>query len=93
MDVSIIEKGRAKFKNFRILLDSGCSSTIVTKRLVEKLHPGINAVMQWHTQAGYITTNIKVHVDFTLTTISATNVGTWKCHVDDPAKSRYEMIL
>ena len=23
------QKGRAKFKNFRILLDSGCSSTVV----------------------------------------------------------------
>ena len=29
-------KGRVKFKNFQILLDSGCSSTIVMIRLVEK---------------------------------------------------------
>ena len=27
-------KGRAKFKNFRILLDSGYRSTIVTRRLI-----------------------------------------------------------
>ena len=32
-------KGRAKFKNFRIILDSECSSTSVIGRLVEKLHP------------------------------------------------------
>ena len=29
--------------------------------------------MQWHTQAGNITTNIKVEIDFTLTELSATN--------------------
>ena len=27
-------RGRAKFKNFRILLDSGCNSTIVMRRLI-----------------------------------------------------------
>ena len=34
-------KGKSKFKNFRKLLDSGCSSTIVMGRLVEKIHPEI----------------------------------------------------
>ena len=32
-----IRKGRAKLKNFRSLLDSGCRSSIVMKRLVGKL--------------------------------------------------------
>ena len=49
--------------------------------------------MQWNTQAGNITTNLKVGVYFTLPTISATNVLTWKCHVDDSAKGGYDMIL
>ena len=31
--------GRAKFKNFRILLDSGCNSMIVMGRLDKKLYP------------------------------------------------------
>ena len=35
------------------------------ERIVEKLHPEIDAVMQWHTQAGNITTNHKVKLDFT----------------------------
>ena len=30
-------KGRAKLKKLRIILDSGCSSTIVLRRLVRKL--------------------------------------------------------
>ena len=53
-------KGKSKFKNFRKLLDSGCSSTIVMGRLVEKIHPEKDYVMQLHTQAGNITPNIKV---------------------------------
>ena len=38
-------------------------------------------------------TNIKVKIDFTLPEISAMNVVMWKCHVDDSAKGRYDMIL
>ena len=32
-------------------------------------------------------------MDFTLPTLSATNVVTWKCHVYESAKGRYDMIL
>ena len=39
--------------------------------------------MQWNTQAGNITTNLKVNEDFTLPALSAKNVGTWKCHVNE----------
>ena len=49
--------------------------------------------MQWHTQAVNITTNIKDNIDFTLPALSATNAATWKCHVYDSAKGRYDMIL
>ena len=53
-------KVREKFKNFRIILDSVCSSMIVTRRMDEKLCPEKYAVIQWQTQAGNITTNSKV---------------------------------
>ena len=49
--------------------------------------------MQWHTQAGSITTNLKVKIDFNLPNLSATKIATWKCHVDNSAKGRYDMIL
>ena len=49
--------------------------------------------MQSNTQAGNITTNLKVEIDFTLPKLSVTNVVTWNCHVDDSAKVRYDMIL
>ena len=45
-------------------------------RLVEKLHPNKYAVMQWHTNAGNITTNLNVEVGFTLPELSAMNVIT-----------------
>ena len=86
-------KGRAKLKNFSILLDSGCSSTVVMGRLVNKLGLKEDTPMQWNTQAGNITTNPKVKVDFTIPALSATNVVTWRFHVDESTKSRYDMIL
>ena len=49
--------------------------------------------MQWHTQSGNITTNLKVKVDFTSPAISTTNVVTWRYHVDDSARGKYNMIL
>ena len=42
-------KYRAKFKNFQILLDSECNSTIVMAILGENLHPEKYAVMKWYT--------------------------------------------
>ena len=62
-------------------------------RLVKKLFPDKETPIQWQTQAGNITTNLKVKFYFTLPALSATNVVMWKCHVDDPAKGRYNMIL
>ena len=49
--------------------------------------------MQWNTQAGDIITILKLKVDFTLPVIITTNGMTWKCHVDDFAKGRCDIIL
>ena len=49
--------------------------------------------MQWHMQAGNITTNLDIKVDFSLPALSAMNVVTWKYHVGESAKGRYGMIL
>ena len=93
MYVWIPKKGRARFKIFRILLDSGCSSTIITRKLVKKLGLEEYSPIQWNTQAGNITTNLKDKVDFTLPTVSATNVLTRNCYVDESAKGGYNIIL
>ena len=62
-------------------------------RLVFKLYLEKYAMMQCHMQVGNIITNLKVKVDFNLPSLSATNVMTWKCHVDDSANGGYDMIL
>ena len=62
-------------------------------RIIYKINPKEDAVMQWHTQVGIITNNIKVEIYFTLPEISATKIVTWNFHVDDSAKGGYDMIL
>ena len=61
--------------------------------LFEKLRLEKYSAMQWHTQAGNITTNIEVKVDFTFPALSANNVVTWKFHVYDYSSGIYDMIL
>ena len=53
------------------------------RRLVEKLKPEKYDVMQRHTQAGNITNNIDLELYFTFPAHIATNVVTWKFHVDE----------
>ena len=77
------QKGRVKFKNFIILLDSGYSFIIVMGRLIKQLTPKEYAVMQWNIQSGSITINLKVKIDFTLPKLSATKIMTWDIHGDD----------
>ena len=87
------QKGRAKFHNFLILLDRGCSSTIDMGRLIKNFILREDVVMQWHTQAGSINTNLKVNIYLNLPETSATAIMTWNFHVDDLGKDRYYMIL
>ena len=87
------QKGRSIFKKFKILWDSGCSSTIETKSIIEKLNTKEYAVMQQNTKAGNITTNLSIKIYFTLSKLSATETVTWNCNVDDSAKGRYGIIL
>ena len=49
-------------------------------------------MIQWHTQSGNITTNMKVKIDFTLPELSMTKV-TWNFNVDYSAKDIHEMVL
>ena len=74
-------------------MDNRFSPTIVMGRLVKQLSLEENSLMQCHTQSGSIPTNLNVNMDFTLLTLSATDVVTLKCHVYDSAKGRCDMIL
>ena len=50
-------------------------------------------MVQRHTQAGNIITNIRVKIYFTLTGLSTTKIVTCNFRVDESAKVRYETIL
>ena len=49
--------------------------------------------MQWDTQAGNITTHIKVKIYFTLPELSATKIVMLNFHMDDSINGIYDMIL
>ena len=66
---------------------------IVMGRIIKKRDPKEDDVIQWHTQVGGITTNLKFKIDFILPEVSATRIVMWKYHVDDSTKGRYDMIL
>ena len=72
-------KGRAKFIYLQILLDSGYSSMVVIRRLIAKLNPKKDSVMQYNTQADSITNNTKVKIYYTLTELSTTSIVRWNC--------------
>ena len=63
------------------------------KILTKKLYPKEDAMIQWHMQAGNITTNLKVKIYFTLPELSATKIVTCNCHEDESTKGRHDMIL
>ena len=69
-------RGTENFKNFLILLEIGCSSKNLMGRLVVKFYLEKGSVMQWNMQAGNITFNLKVKLDFALPELSTANVVT-----------------
>ena len=47
----------------------------------------------WETQARKFTTSKKVNIEFCLPKCSATKIFTWKIHIKESTKGRYDMIL
>ena len=88
-----IQKDKAKFNNFNILLDSRGTSKIIMRILITRINPKINTVMQWHSHEGNITTNLKVKIDFTLTELSTTKFVTWNFDEVESTNGRYVVIL
>ena len=63
------------------------------KEADKKINPKEDDAMQRHMQAGNITTNINVQIDFILPELSATKIVTWNCHMNYSATGRYDMVL
>ena len=62
-------------------------------RLVKNIYLEKYYMMQLHTQAGNITSDLKFKLDFALPALSTENVVTCKCYADDSAEGRYDIIL
>ena len=85
---------REKFRNFRILLNSNSSSTIVMDKLTSKLEQKKTPkITTWETQAGKFTTSMKVNIHFCLPEFSATKNVSWKSQVDNSTNIRYNIIV
>ena len=66
---------------------------IVIRGLIKNLKTREDSATQWHTQAGNITTNIKVKIYLTLSEFSAKTIVAWNCHINGSDKGMYDMIL
>ena len=55
-------RDKERFEIFRILLDSLCSSTVMTRNLIMKPKTKKYGAIQWLTQPGNITTNMEVRI-------------------------------
>ena len=84
---------KEKFGNFRIILDSRRSSTIVMGKLMSKLKQKESTKTMWEAQAGKFMTSKKVDIDFCLPEFSATKIVKRKFHVYESTTGRYIMIL
>ena len=55
-------KGIEKFKNLQVMLDSGCSSTIIMGNIMLNIIKEKGVATHWNTQAENFTTNQKLKV-------------------------------
>ena len=91
-------KGGRKDKDFqriRVLLDSGCESTLVNRHFVRKLQKTETNSTKWTTKAGTFETNRKVKAQFTLPEFHSGKDINWTMFVDesDHRLNRYDMII
>jgi hypothetical protein len=79
----------------RVLFDTGCSSTLIHYKLVNKLKKTKAPPTNWSTKAGNFKTNQKVKVKFMLPAFQENRDIEWTCYVDesDDNLSRYDMII
>jgi hypothetical protein len=79
----------------RVLFDTGCSSTLINYKLVNKLNKTKAPPTNWTTKAGNFKTDQKVKVKFMLPAFHDNRDIEWTCYVDgsDDNLSRYDMII
>jgi hypothetical protein len=78
-----------------MLLDSGCSATLINHYLKKTLECTLDKKTKWITKAGNFTTNRKCEITFTLPAQHKHKEITWTCYVDesDNDSSTYDLVL
>ena len=82
-------------RRYRVLLDSGSSATIVTRRISLLDGNNLKTVKstKWQTTAGNFLTASKTIVKFYLDEFSLSKKVVWKCHVSNTSLLEYDMIM
>ena len=86
---------RKHMKRLRILLDSGCSETLVNASVLGKLKTKKAQISEWKTQSGIFKTDKTCKVTFTLPSLYENREIEWKAYVEesDSLTNRYDMII
>ena len=92
------QKGKSKgshIKELRVLLDSGCSGTMINKKFLKKLPIKTSSAQSWNKKSGMFNTAGKCKVAFTLPEFHEHKEIEWNVHVDqsDHNSSTYDMII
>ena len=85
-------RGKPKPESARILFDSGASSTIIHKEIVNKLCIKDVTPTEWTTAAGKMQTHQKTKVQFKLNEFDDNKIIEWSVHMMEK-KFAYDMII
>ena len=88
-----IKSGTPKGKLMRILLDSGASTSIITKPFVKKLRVRSDTQTKWSVAGGKLTTNERCKIHLQLPDLSPSLSIVKEVHVTDKVSNRYDMIM
>ena len=74
--------GKSKFKKNRILLDNGCSGSIILEKIVHKLCMQKDTTTNWIMKGGNFQTSQKCKTTFILTEFYENKSIEWNLHID-----------
>ena len=84
--------GKPKYKNIKILLDTGASKSIIRSDLVTKLRTKTDSKTVWDTAAGQMSTSKTVKAKFRLNEFCERKEITWTFHITKNSL-KYDMII
>ncbi|MGH7954422.1 MAG: hypothetical protein ACREOZ_00520, partial [Gloeomargaritales cyanobacterium] len=79
----------------RVLIDSGCTSTIILKKYAKQFHTVVEP-KTWKTEKGTFTTTHRAKVNFKLPEFCRMKEIAWPCYVNthsNPKQASYDMII